>query len=249
MHGDLASSVALTEALVGRLSSSGILDHVDVSIHPPFPHLQAVGHALKHQAIELGAQDCSDHLEGAFTGQTSGAMLADLGCAMVLVGHSERRHGLGESNHLIGAKLRAASTAGLIPILCVGETAEERARGEAHGVLEEQVSEALEGLDAAAAGVLSIAYEPVWAIGTGVTATPEDVQTAHQMVREVVGSMYDAQLADAVRIIYGGSVKAANAAEVFACPDVDGGLIGGASLDSDAFRAICEAARETVAHA
>ena len=116
-------------------------------------------------------------------------------------------------------------------------------------MLEEQVSEALEGLDAAAAGVLSIAYEPVWAIGTGVTATPEDVQTAHQMVREVVGSMYDAQLADAVRIIYGGSVKAANAAEVFACPDVDGGLIGGASLDSDAFRAICEAASETVAHA
>jgi len=246
MNGDLAGCVELTEDVVAALSQTDVLDHVDVSIHPPFPYIQAVGHALKHHAVDLGAQDCSPKLEGAYTGQTSPLMLADLGTLSVLVGHSERRHGLEESNGLIGQKLHAASEAGLIPILCVGETKEERDGGNAHDVVAKQVREGLDGLDSTAAGVISIAYEPVWAIGTGETATSEDVQEAHQMVRSVVGSMYDVELAEAVRIIYGGSVKAANAAELFACPDVDGGLIGGASLDARTFAAICLAARETV---
>jgi triosephosphate isomerase len=246
MNGDLGRCVELTECVVSALTASDVLDHVDVSIFPPFPYLQAVSHALKHHAVDLGGQDCSPHLDGAYTGQTSPLMLADLGALSVLVGHSERRHGLEESNHLIGEKLRAVSDAGLLGILCVGETKVERDTGNAHDVVEQQVREGLAGLDAAAAGVISIAYEPVWAIGTGETATRDDVQGAHRMVREVVGSMYDMELAEAVRIIYGGSVKVANAAELFACPDVDGGLIGGASLDASTFASICTAARETV---
>ena len=246
MHGDLASSVELTEDLVAACSVD-LLDEVDVAIYPPFPYIQAVGHALGHHAIDLGAQDCSPHLEGPYTGQTSPTMLADPGAATVLVGHSERRHGLQESDEVIAAKLLAALEAGLVPVLCVGETATERDSGKAHDVVANQVQAALEGLSADHVGILSIAYEPVWAIGTGLTATPGDAQEAHAMVRELLSSLYDAELAEAVRIIYGGSVKAANAHELFASPDVDGGLVGGASLKSEDFAVICKAALETVA--
>ena len=249
MHGDLASCVELTEDLVASVCSGGVLEKVDVAIYPPFPYIQAVGHALRHHEIDLGGQDCSPFQEGPYTGQTSPAMLADLGVSTVLVGHSERRHGLDETDALIAAKLKAALAAELIPVLCVGETSEQRDSGVAHDVVANQVRAGLEGLSQDDVGILSIAYEPVWAIGTGKTATPDDAQQAHAMVRELLSSLYDVELAEAVRIIYGGSVKASNAAELFACPDVDGGLVGGASLKSEEFAEICQAALTMVAHA
>ena len=246
MHGDLASSIELVEGLLLAFDSGDVLEHVDVSIHPPFPYLQGVGHALRHYAIELGAQDCSAHQAGAFTGQTSPAMLSDLGASTVLVGHSERRHGLNESDALIAEKLRAALAVDLIPVLCVGETDAQRAKDETEDILTRQVTSAFEGLSGDQAGLLTIAYEPVWAIGTGRTASPQDAQSAHELVRNLLRSMYDAELAEEVRIIYGGSVKAANAAELFACPDVDGGLIGGASLDAGEFAEICRIAKAAI---
>ena len=242
MNGNLASSIERTEELVAVLGADGLQDRVDISIYPPFPYVQAVGQALGDSAIDLGGQDCSDHQEGAHTGETSAAMLGDLGASAVLIGHSERRHGLGESDEVIARKLRAAFEIGLAPVLCVGETGTQRAEGETGDILTRQVISALEGLPEAQAGLLTVAYEPVWAIGTGKTANPKDAQDAHELVRELLGSMYDAELAEAVRIIYGGSVKAANAADLFACPDVDGGLIGGASLDVGEFANICRAA-------
>ena len=241
MHGDLASCVELTEDLIAACEED-VLEQVDVAIFPPFPYVQAVGHALRHHAIDLGGQDCSTHQEGPYTGQTSPSMLADLGASSVLVGHSERRHGLAESDDLIASKLQAALAMDLIPVLCVGETAAQRDAGDAHDVVSNQVQAALKGLSAEDVGVLSIAYEPVWAIGTGKTATPQDAQDAHAMVRELLSSLYDVELAEAVRIIYGGSVKAVNAFELFSSPDVDGGLVGGASLNSEDFALICKAA-------
>ncbi|MCH2161695.1 MAG: triose-phosphate isomerase [Phycisphaerales bacterium] len=243
MHGDLASSVELVEGLLAAFGTEDVLEQVDVAICPPFPYLQGVGHALRHYAIQLGGQDCSAHQGGAYTGQTSPSMLADLGCSTVLVGHSERRHGLEESDALIAEKLQAALAVDLVPVLCVGETDAQRAINETEDILTRQVTSAFEGLSVDHAGLLTVAYEPVWAIGTGRTASPGDAQSAHLLVRNLLRSMYDEELAEAVRIIYGGSVKAANAAELFACPDVDGGLIGGASLDADEFAEICRIAR------
>jgi triosephosphate isomerase len=240
MHGDLASAVELTEDVAAALSAAA--ESVDIEIYPPFPYLQAVGHALRGSGVVFGGQDCCPHLEGAYTGQTSPAMVADLGGKSVLVGHSERRHGLGETDETVAAKLRAGLAADLRVILCVGETQAERDAGQAVEVVSRQVRAGFAGLDAAQAHRIVVAYEPVWAIGTGVTATPADAQEAHASIRELLGSLYDAELAAAVRIIYGGSVKPGNAAELFAGPDVDGGLIGGASLKADDFAAICRAA-------
>lgn len=240
MHGELAAAVELTENLVAGIENAAI--KVDITIFPPFPYLQAVGHALGHAPISLGGQDCAAHLEGAHTGQTSPAMIADLGGKVALVGHSERRHELGESDAVVAAKARAALAAELQPVICVGETLAQREAGNALQVVERQVRAALEGLTSDQVGTAVVAYEPVWAIGTGITATPDDAQSAHSMIRSLLGELYDAELADSVRIIYGGSVKAANAAELFSAPDVDGGLIGGASLKVDEFASICRAA-------
>ncbi len=240
MHGDLARAVELTEDVSAAVAS--IAEAVDIEIYPPFPYLQAVGHALRGVGVAFGGQDCCPHLEGAYTGQTSPSMIADLGGNSVLVGHSERRHGLGETDDIVASKLRAGLAADLQVVLCVGETQAERDAGQAAEVVSRQVRAGFEGLDAAQARRIVIAYEPVWAIGTGVTATPADAQNAHASIRELLGSMYDAELAAAIRIIYGGSVKPGNAAELFAGPDVDGGLIGGASLKADDFAAICRAA-------
>ncbi|MDA0294621.1 MAG: triose-phosphate isomerase [Planctomycetota bacterium] len=240
MHGELAAAVELTENLVAAIGNTVI--EVDIAIFPPFPYLQAVGHALGHAAILLGGQDCAAHLEGAHTGQTSPAMIADLGGKVALVGHSERRHELGESDAVVAAKARAALAAELQPVICVGETLAQREAGNALQVVEKQVRAALEGLSAPQVGRVVVAYEPVWAIGTGMTATPDDAQSAHAMIRTLLCELYDTQLAGSVRIIYGGSVKAANAAELFAAPDVDGGLIGGASLKVEDFSSICRAA-------
>lgn len=240
MNGDLARAVELTEAVTAATAEAA--EAVEIAIYPPFPYLQVVGHTLKGAAVALGGQDCCEHLDGAYTGQTSPAMIADLGGRSVLVGHSERRHGLGESDAVVAAKLRAGLAAGLQVVLCVGETQAERDAGQAVEVVSRQVRAGLEGLDADQVRRLVVAYEPVWAIGTGVTATPADAQEAHASIRDLLGSLYDAELAAAVRIIYGGSAKPGNAAELFAGPDVDGGLIGGASLSADDFAAICRAA-------
>ena len=240
MHGDLAGAVELTENVVAAVGRA--VESVDVTLFPPFPYLQAVGHALRQAGIALGGQDCSPHLDGAHTGQTSPSMIADLGGAAALIGHSERRHELGELDAVIAAKARAALAAELQPVVCVGETMGEREAGNALQVVERQVRAALEGLSGDQIGSLVLAYEPVWAIGTGITATPDDAQSAHSMIRSLLGELYDAGLADSIRIIYGGSVKAANAAELFSAPDVDGGLIGGASLKVDEFASICRAA-------
>ena len=243
MNADLARAAELTDDLVA--GADDVIDGVDVAIYPPAPYLQAVGHALGHSGILLGGQDCSPHLDGAYTGQTSPAMIRDLGGRSVLVGHSERRHGLQEADELLAAKVRSAFAAELDPVLCVGETQAQRDAGSTFEVVGTQVQAGFSDLPADQATRVVIAYEPVWAIGTGMTATPQDAQDAHASIRELLGSLYDSELAGRVRIIYGGSVKAANALELFASPDVDGGLIGGASLVVDDFLAICRAAAET----
>ncbi|MAH66115.1 MAG: triose-phosphate isomerase [Phycisphaerae bacterium] len=240
MHGELAGAVEVTDNVAAAIGEAA--EAVEVTLFPPFPYLQAVGDALRQCGIGLGGQDCSPHLEGAHTGQTSPAMIADLGGSAALIGHSERRNELGEPDALIAAKTRAALAASLQPVVCVGETMGEREAGIALQVVERQVRAALEGLSGAQVGTSVLAYEPVWAIGTGITATPDDAQSAHSMIRSLLGELYDDELADSVRIIYGGSVKAANAAELFSAPDVDGGLIGGASLKVDEFASICRAA-------
>lgn len=240
MNGTLAMAAELADDVAAATRDSA--PSVDIALFPPFPYLQAVGHALRGAEIEVGGQDCSPHLDGAYTGQTSPAMIADLGGSTVLIGHSERRHGLGETDDLLAAKLRAGLAAGLQGVFCVGETQSERSEGIAAEVVEKQVRRGLEGLDRDLAARVVVAYEPVWAIGTGVTATPEDAQAAHEGIRSLVRVLYDGELADSVRIIYGGSVNAGNAEELFSQPDVDGGLIGGASLKSEDFGVICRAA-------
>lgn len=243
MNGDLARAAELTDDLVA--GTGDLVESVDIAVYPPAPYLQAVGHALGHSGILLGGQDCSPHLDGAFTGQTSPSMIRDLGGRSVLVGHSERRHGLQEADELLAAKVRSAFAADVDPVLCVGETQAERDAGSTFEVVGRQVEAGFSDLSVDLAGRVVIAYEPVWAIGTGMTATPQDAQDAHASIRELLGSLYDSELAGRVRIIYGGSVKAANALELFAGPDVDGGLIGGASLVVDDFLAICRAAAAT----
>jgi len=240
MNLDLARSVELAETVAAEVAAS--VASVDIAIFPPFPYLQAVGRALGHRSLLLGAQDCSAEEEGAFTGQVSPAMLDDLGVAAVIVGHSERRRGLDESNELIGRKLRLALDYGLIGVLAVGETLPEREDGRLEEVVLGQLGAALEEVEADDLRQVVIAYEPVWAIGTGRTATPAQAQESHALIRSVLRSRYDDGFADAVRILYGGSVTAGNAADLFAQPDIDGGLVGGASLKPADFAGICRAA-------
>ena len=190
--------------------------------------------------IQLGAQNLSQEDSGAFTGEVSGAMLKDLCCTYAIVGHSERRSLYGEDDALVAAKFQAAQRHGLVPVLCVGETLEEREKGVTEDVVGRQLRAVMDAAGVAALGDAVIAYEPVWAIGTGKTATPEQAQEVHAFARGVVAEK-DATIADSVRILYGGSVKAANAGEIFAMPDVDGGLVGGASLEAEGFADICRA--------
>ena len=232
-----ADAAALAEAVV-----AGVPSGVDVVVFPPAVYLQQVHAVLAGTAVGLGAQDVSEQADGAWTGQLSAGMLADVGCGHVLVGHSERRHGLGEPDSLLNAKVHAGLDAGLSVMLCIGETLEEREGGRTSEVVLEQVRADLEGVSQAGIASMTIAYEPVWAIGTGLTASPADAQEVHALVRETIGSLYDVPSADALRILYGGSVKPGNAAELFSQEDIDGGLIGGASLDADQFKAIVEAA-------
>ncbi len=214
--------------------------HVEVSVHPPFTDLRSVQTVLEADGvpIALGAQNCHSEDSGAFTGEVSAAMLAKLNVSYVIVGHSERRALFGETDEIVNAKAKAVLRHNMTPIVCVGETAEQRLAGEAQEVVAAQIRGSLDGLDSAAVGGLVVAYEPVWAIGTGETATPADAQEMCAYVRSKVAERWGSAAAKAVRIQYGGSVKPANAPDLMSQPDIDGTLVGGASLDARDFARI-----------
>ena len=220
------------------------VDGVDVAVFPPFPYLLLVRAVLRDRgsSVKLGAQDVYHQADGAYTGEVSIAMLKDCGVQVVLCGHSERRHVLGEKDETVNAKLRAVLEAGLEAILCIGETLEERIAGHQDIVCARQLKTGLADVPGDWVERLTIAYEPVWAIGTGKTATPQDAQDAHKQIRGFLTRLYGPERANRVRIQYGGSLKPGNAAEIFSESEVDGGLVGGASLNSGDFLAICKAA-------
>ena len=215
--------------------------NVEIVVCPTFPALSAVGEAVKGSNIALGGQNCYTKTSGAFTGETSPQMLQDVGCTWVIIGHSERRQYFKESDAFLNEKLKFALASGLKVMFCIGETLEEREGGKMNDVLSRQTLDGLDGLSEADFDNVAIAYEPVWAIGTGVTASPEQAQDAHAYVRGLVRGKFGAAVADKVRIQYGGSVKADNAAELMAKPDVDGALVGGAALKADSFAGIVNA--------
>lgn len=235
MNGLRESGVALAEALAGHAHGATSLG-ADMLVCPPAQLLFPVAAALRGSPVALGGQDCHTTRSGAHTGDISAEMLRDAGCTYVIVGHSERRTDHRESDTMVRAKAEAALDADLVPIVCVGETADQRAAGKALAVIAGQVGGSVP--PGATAATLVVAYEPVWAIGTGLTATPDDVATAHAHIREVLGQILGREAADGIRILYGGSVKPANAAELLALADVDGALVGGASLKADDFWAI-----------
>ncbi len=235
LNGSAAGARALTASVLGRAPRG-----VEVVVCPAFVHLAAVGEEAAGGAVGVGAQDVSDEVEGAFTGEVAAWMLAELGCRYAIVGHSERRARHHETSDGVAAKARAAFEAGLAPIVCVGESLEDRDVGHAEAVVAAQLEPVL-GLGAERLEGVVVAYEPVWAIGTGRAATTEQAQAMHATVRSRLAAL-DGDLAERTRIIYGGSVKPDNAAELFAQPDIDGALVGGASLDADKFLAICRAA-------
>jgi triosephosphate isomerase len=238
MHGSLAANQRLLEAVrAGTQAVAGVTCAVCV----PFPYLAQAEAALRGSGVALGAQTVSEHDAGAYTGEVSGAMLRDFGCRYAIVGHSERRALYGERDAQVAAKFVAAQRAGLTPILCVGETLAEREQGVTGEVVGRQLDAVLDAAGVAAFAQAVVAYEPVWAIGTGRTASPQQAQDVHEMVRARIGAR-DAAIGADVPILYGGSVKPGNAAEIFAMPDVDGGLIGGASLVAEDFLAIVRAA-------
>jgi triosephosphate isomerase len=241
MNTDTDSGVRLAEAVADR-SSETAGRSVSVAVIPPFVYLQAVVKAVVTSRIAVGAQDIYYEQNGAFTGEISASMLKDVGCTYVLCGHSERRHVIGESDELVSKKVSAAISGGLLPILCVGELLEEREAGRTVEVVTRQMERGLAGLSAEKVSAVVVAYEPVWAIGTGLTATPEQAQDVHALIRKLLSEAYDSQLAEGTSILYGGSVKPDNAAELMREKDVDGLLVGGASLKADDFVAIIEAA-------
>jgi len=241
MNTDSHSSIALAEAIAAgssRLAGSSL----DVAVIPPFVYLQEVAKAVSSSHIGLGSQDIYFEQNGAFTGEISASMLKDIGCTYVLCGHSERRHVIGETDELVNKKLAAAIAGGLLPIFCVGELIEQRKAGKTKEVVTRQIELGLAGLSTEKVSAVTIAYEPVWAIGTGLTATPEQAQEVHCFVRQLLAKMYSEQLSQEIRIQYGGSVKPANAAELMAQEDIDGLLVGGASLKADDFLEIIQAA-------
>jgi len=241
MNTDSHSSVELAKSIVS--GSAEIAGHsVDVAACPPFVYLQAVARALSASNIATGAQDLYYEQKGAFTGEISASMLKDIGCIYVLCGHSERRHIIGEDDELVSKKVAAAIRGGLLPILCVGELIEERQANKTAEVVSRQIRNSLANLGAERVSAVTLAYEPVWAIGTGLTATPQQAQEVHVLIRRLLGEMYGKQAAREIRILYGGSVKPDNAAELMAQEDVDGLLVGGASLKADDFVEIIRAA-------
>ncbi|RPI45682.1 MAG: triose-phosphate isomerase [Bacteroidetes bacterium] len=210
-----------------------------VIVAPPFTHLSKIRELLG--SVKLAAQNCASENSGAYTGEVSPAMLVSCGAEYVIIGHSERRTLYGEGNALLNKKVKLALSQGLKPIYCCGEVLGERESGRLFDVVREQIMKGLEGVSAGEMGKLVIAYEPVWAIGTGKVATPEQAQEMHRFIRNLIGEIYGKEIAEEMTILYGGSCKPSNAAELFSNPDVDGGLIGGASLDADDFIAIVNA--------
>ncbi|MFM7480618.1 MAG: triose-phosphate isomerase [Planctomycetota bacterium] len=244
MNTDHASARALAHAIAEGKAAEGA---ADVVVFPPFPYLLPVAEVLVGSSIALGAQDLSSEVNGARTGEVSAEMLRDVGASWVIVGHSERRHKIGESEALIADKLSMALGSGLRAVLCVGETREERDAGKAHDIIAGQLRSALAAIDAAAMDDVVIAYEPVWAIGTGISAQPADAGEAHREIRSALVARYDARLASSVRVVYGGSLVPATAKSIFSVDGVDGGLVGGASLKAHDFLALCAAATVGVA--
>lgn len=238
MNGSLSANDALLKDLVPALAN---LAGMESAVCPPYPYLAQAQRALQGSRIALGGQDLCQYGNGAYTGGVSAAMLKDFGCSCVIVGHSERRTLFGESDAVVTEKFVVAQKAGLKPVLCVGETLAEREAGATEAVVARQLAAVVDKAGAAALCDAVIAYEPVWAIGTGKTATPDEAQAVHAFIRGRIAKS-DAAVAAAVRIVYGGSVKGANAAQLFAMPDIDGGLIGGAALVAGEFATICRAA-------
>ncbi len=233
------SSVALVHQLMDELHG---VHHVDVAVCPPNVYLHDVGAAVRGSAIGIGAQNVYHATEGAYTGEVSCGMLVDLGCRYVILGHSERRAIFGETDTDVNKKLLAVLAAGLTPIVCVGETLQQREAGKTTEVVRSQCTHSLAGLSSAQMEKTVIAYEPVWAIGTGKTASPQQAEEVHADIRNLLGTLFSPQVASKVVIQYGGSVKADNAAELMGQPNIDGALVGGASLKADSFVAIVRAA-------
>jgi triosephosphate isomerase len=241
MHGVLAQNAALLDALRSGMAS---MPTVDCVVCVPFPFLAQAQQKLSGSNVKWGAQDVHQMDKGAYTGEVSAAMLQEFACSHVIVGHSERRAFYGESSHLVAEKFLAAQQSGMTPILCVGETLEQRENGITEEVVAEQLDAVIQLAGVQALRNAVVAYEPVWAIGTGKTASSAQAQAVHAFIRQRVASL-DGQIASGLCILYGGSVKANNAAELFAMSDIDGGLIGGASLVADEFLAICRAGART----
>jgi triosephosphate isomerase len=236
MHGSLSENEALLSGILAGMADV----KADVAVCAPFPYLAQLQGKLADTAIAWGAQNLSQQPKGAYTGEVSAAMLKDFGCKYVIVGHSERRAIYGESDELVAEKYAAAQAAGLVPILCVGETLAERESGITEAVVARQLDAVLNKSGVASLANAVVAYEPVWAIGTGKTASPEQAQAVHAFIRGKIRAL-DGAIADGLIIQYGGSMKAANARELLGQPDIDGGLIGGAALVADEFLAICRA--------
>jgi triosephosphate isomerase (TIM) len=239
MNTDRAAAVALAKGIVGGV---GKYKAVDVLVCPPAVYLAVVGEVVAGTSVALGAQNMYHEVGGAFTGELSAAMLKDVGCAYVILGHSERRHILGETDADVNKKTLAALAAGLVPIVCVGELLAEREAGQTAAVIRRQFAGSLAGVSADQIERTIIAYEPVWAIGTGKVATPEQAEEVHADLRRLLVERYNDRSAAKVRILYGGSVKASNAGELLAQPNIDGALVGGASLKTDEFLGIAAAA-------
>ncbi|MGE5469417.1 MAG: triose-phosphate isomerase [Bacteroidota bacterium] len=237
MHGSLRGNAALLERIVGGLSGVGC----EVLVCVPYPYLAQVADQLRATPVSWGAQNVSEHAAGAFTGEVAASMLAEFGCAFVLVGHSERRTLFGESDAVVAAKCQVVLAAGMCPVLCVGETLAEREAGLTQAVVDRQLSAVLDAVGVANFARMVVAYEPVWAIGTGLTASPAQAEEVHAAIRSRIAGL-DPLVAEGLRILYGGSVKPQSAVELFAQPNIDGGLIGGAALVADDFLAICQAA-------
>lgn len=238
MHGSLASAAKLA---AGIAAGADQFSGMDVLVLPPFVHLSTVKASLAGSPVQLGAQNCYVAEQGAFTGEVSAPMLKDLGCQFVLVGHSERRALFHDTLSVVADKFKAALAAGLTPILCVGETREQREAGQTEAVIAEQLNSVIAAAGIQAFAQAVIAYEPVWAIGTGLTATPEQAEAVHAYIRDLIAKN-QVDLGPTIRILYGGSMKPDNAPALLAQPNIDGGLIGGASLEVESFLAICAAA-------
>lgn len=232
-NGESANALA-----AGLAKEIGDIDTVDVAVCPPYVYLQSVAAQLSSSNIAMGAQNVYFEASGAYTGEISCDMLKDVSCTYAVIGHSERRHVIGETDELINQKVSVAIASGLLPILCVGELLEEREAEKTDDVVTNQVKKGLAGINAEKVLAVTIAYEPVWAIGTGLTATSDQAQQVHAMIRKLLAEMYDESVAAQIRIQYGGSAKPENTAELMACPDVDGLLVGGAGLKVDSFSAM-----------